>query len=192
LYLPERALYDAVRPVFTTRPDVPAEPGAVSASPVYSLLSPLIPIQDSFTVSIHPPTPLPDEETGKYVIFERGVGSPHVSRATWNKGWASAQLRDLGTFRLLRDDSPPSITPLGFKDGARVAGSSISVVVRDNLGSIRSFRAELDGKWLMFSYKGNTYTYSFDEHFPQGQHVLVISVSDEAGNTTERTYNLTR
>jgi hypothetical protein len=192
LYLPEHALYDAVRPVFMAKGGIPAEPGTVAASPVYSLLSPLIPVQDSFTVSIHPPVPVPDEETGKYVVFERGVGSPHVSRVTWNKGWASAQLRDLGTFRLLRDDTPPSILPLGWRDGTRVTGSSISVSVRDNLGSIRSFRAELDGKWLMFSYKGNTHTYSLDEHFPPGPHVLVISVSDEAGNTAEHTYHLTR
>ena len=193
LYLPEHALYDAVRPVFAAKAPVPAEPGTLAASPVYSLLSPLIPVQDSFTVSIHPPAPLVDEETGKYVIFERGVGSPHVSRVTWSKGWASAQLRDLGRFRLLRDDSPPDILPLGFTDGAHVAGkASLSVAVRDNLGSVNGFRAELDGKWLMFSYKGDIYTYRFDEHFPPGEHVLVISVSDEAGNTTRHTYHLNR
>lgn len=213
LYLPEHALYDAVRPVFEARGGAGpggidprganpggaspggagAEPGTVAVSPVYSVLSALIPVQDSFTVSIRPSVPVQDEDTGKYVIFQRGAGSHHVSRVTWSKGWASAKLRDLGEFRLLRDDSPPEILPLGWKDGAILSGkSSLSVVVKDNLGSVDDFRAELDGRWLMFSYKGDVYTYHFDEHFPAGAHSLTISVSDEAGNTTLHTYHLSR
>ena len=51
----------------------------------------------------------------------------------------------------------------------------------------------LDGKWLRFTNdKGKTFIYIFDEKCPPGQHTLKISVEDEAGNSTIRTYNFTR
>ncbi|WP_162852461.1 M23 family metallopeptidase [Dinghuibacter silviterrae] len=193
LYLPEHALYDAVRPVFQNLGSTAAEPGSVPLSPVYSVLASSIPVEDSFTVSIRPPATLPDQETGKYVIFETGARAHHVSRVTWSKGWASARLKDLGEFRLLRDDTPPEIRPLGWTDGAQLSRRGVlSVAVKDNLGSVNGFRAELDGKWLMFSYKGDVYTYHFDAHFPPGEHVLTLSVYDEAGNLTRRTYHVSR
>lgn len=200
LYLPEHALYDAVRPVFQ-RSELPADPGTVAASPVYSILSPLIPVQDSFTVSIHPAVLLADaalsvdgnpEGADKYAIVVHGAGgNRHVARVSWAKGWASAKLRDLGQFRLERDDTPPEIRPLNFRDGAVIHGA-LQMRVTDNLGDLRSVRAELDGKWLMFSYKGDVYTYLLDGHFPSGQHVLTVSAEDEAGNIIQKNYNLTR
>lgn len=228
LYLPEHALYDAVRPVFqhsiltgylqlpdSTAPVVPptlreppADPGTVPVSPVYSLLTSLIPVQDSFTVSIHPgalgdphvpltssraPFFSPEaDHNGKYVIVVHGTGgSRHVARVSWAKGWASATLRDLGLFRLVRDNTPPEIRPLNFGDGAVIHGA-LQMRVTDNLGDLRWVRAELDGKWLMFSYKGDVYTYLLDGHFPPGRHVLTVSAEDEAGNIIQKNYNLTR
>jgi len=229
LYLPEHALYDAVRPVFQhsvlsgayrqlpdssapailpTLRELPADPGTVAMSPVYGVLSSLIPVQDSFTVSIHarvlddthvPPTSSlapffnpESDRSGKYVIVVHGPGSSrHVARVTWAKGWASAKLKDLGLFRLVRDETPPDIQPLDFRDGAVVHGA-LRVRVTDNLGELRGVRAELDGKWLMFSYKGDVYTYVLDEHFPPGRHVLTVSAEDEAGNVIQKNYNLTR
>jgi hypothetical protein len=187
LYLPEHALYDAVRPVFGKRV-LPS-----GASPEYSLISPLIPSLDSFTVSIKPDFVVAESDANRYVIVEKGAGKQHVASAQWNKGWAVARLRDFGTFQLVLDKEPPVITPLGWREGSGFTGKpEIRVGLKDNLGSIKSFRAELDGKWLMFSHSGDIYTYRFDEHFPPGAHTLVLSVEDEAGNRTEKTYRVSR
>jgi murein DD-endopeptidase MepM/ murein hydrolase activator NlpD len=191
MYLPEHCLYDKARPVFEANGLPLPEPGTVAASPVYTLISALVPAADSFTVSIKPS--VADVGPDRYVIFEKGAGSHHVSRVTWGKGWASARLRDFGTFQLLRDNTPPEVTPIGWEEGSSVTGkTALSIRVKDNLGSVNGFRAELDGQWLMFSYKGDVYTYYFDEHFPRGQHSLVLSVLDEAGNVTQKTYHLNR
>jgi hypothetical protein len=40
--------------------------------------------------------------------------------------------------------------------------------------------------------KGRTYIYKFDEMFTPGEHTLVISVEDEAGNKSVKTFKLTR
>jgi len=189
VYLPEHCLYDDVRPVFVQRGSAEGS----DISPVYELISALIPAQDSFTVSIKPSLLLPEGGSDRCVIQQKGAGREHVAKVQWNKGWATARMRNFGTFQLVRDDVPPVIKPLGWADGARLGGKQVlSVAVKDNLGATSDFRGELDGKWLMFSQRGDVYTYRFDEHFPDGEHLLSLSVKDEAGNTTMKTYRVNR
>ena len=192
-YLPEHCLYDEVRPVFGKK-EMAAPRGSTAASPVYSLISALIPSQDSFTVSIKPAFAPPGPDMADhYVMLQRGAGREHVAKVRWEKGWATVKMRDFGLFQLVDDQEPPVVTPLDFKDGARLSSkSSISVSVRDNLDATRDFRAELDGQWLMFSQRSNIFTYHFDDHFPPGDHILTVAISDEAGNVTRKTYHLNR
>jgi len=189
LYLPVHCLYDEARPVFVQKGTVEL----AAASPVYNLISALVPAQDSFTVSIKPTIDLTPGETDRYLILQKGAGKEHVSKVIWNKGWATARLRDFGDFQLIRDNIPPVINPLGWHDGSNLKGKGlISVSVKDNYGVFGDFRGELDGKWIMFSQRGDVYTYHMDEHFPEGEHMLVLSVADEAGNITRKTYHLSR
>jgi hypothetical protein len=65
--------------------------------------------------------------------------------------------------------------------------------VKDNLGPIKNFRAELDGKWIRFTNdKARNFIYIFDEHCTPGKHSLKISVADEAGNTAAQIFTFTR
>ncbi|MCK7557918.1 hypothetical protein MKQ70_24075 [Chitinophaga sedimenti] len=57
---------------------------------------------------------------------------------------------------------------------------------------IKSYRADLDGKWLLFSRKGNVITYTFDDHCRPGNHQLVITAYDVAGNEATYTLNFKR
>jgi hypothetical protein len=71
--------------------------------------------------------------------------------------------------------------------------------VKDNLGAIKSFRAELDpdaagiGQWLCFTNdKGLGYIYKFDEKCPPGKHTLRITAQDVAGNIAVKEIRFTR
>ena len=69
----------------------------------------------------------------------------------------------------------------------------IIFIPTDNNKEIRNFRAELDGKWLMFTNdKGKSFIYNFDEKCGRGRHELTISIQDEAGNTTEKIFHFIR
>jgi len=62
-----------------------------------------------------------------------------------------------------------------------------------NYKQIKSFRATLDGKWLLFSNdKARAFIYHFDEHCSRGKHELKISASDEAGNVGEKVLHFVR
>lgn len=109
-------------------------------------------------------------------------------------GWFRSSFKALGNVELYVDETPPTITPVGFKDGMNAAKlNRIAFVIRDETDELQNFRAELDGKWLRFSNdKGKTFIYKFDEHCPPGAHELKISVEDCAGNKVERVYRFTR
>jgi len=81
---------------------------------------------------------------------------------------------------------------MGAKNGANLSkAAKLSFAISDNSG-IKAYRAELDGKWLMFARRGNVISYTFDEHCKPGKHSLRMLVTDIAGNTKEQTFTFTR
>ncbi len=189
-YLGENCLYDSVHLVYTRSEE--NMPAVVSA--VHHIGSPQIPLQDSFLVRIKPNRPL-DVITRDKVVMKLASGSRQVvEKVTWQQDWASAKFRDFGSFRLVVDQEPPQIITVGFSDGANLSRASrIIILAKDNLGEVKHFRAELDGKWLCFSNdKGKSFIYDFDEHCLPGKHTLKISVEDEAGNQASHSVSFTR
>ena len=109
-------------------------------------------------------------------------------------GWYKASFREFGNFQLLEDATPPTIVPVGFRDGMNAAKlNRIAFVIKDNTKELENFMAYLDGKWIRFSNdKGSVFIYKFDEHCPRGPHQLKIRAEDLVGNVSERVYNFTR
>lgn len=187
LYLDPKALYDSVRFFYQIKNST----DAVVVSPTVSLLSGLIPSETFFTVRLQPNKLLSDSD--KVLMRQTWKGKSSVAKAKKEGEWYTAQFRTFGDFELLVDNEPPEITG-GFPDNANLAsGSSIVFIPKDDNDEIKNFDARLDGKWLRFTNdKGRRFIYHFDEHCPKGKHELVISVEDEAGNKTEKTYHFTR
>jgi hypothetical protein len=126
----------------------------------------------------------------RVVIRNKAGSRTFVKKARYNGGWFHAGFRQFGTYQLLVDEEPPVIpaVPLNLSRSSRIA-----ITPTDNLATIKSFRAELDGQWLRFSNdKGRSWIYYFDEYFPRGSHELKITVEDEAGNVSERRFSVTR
>lgn len=187
--IPEDALYDSILFRHTRQTAAPA-PGAYS--PVHEVHTPNVPLHTAMTVRIKADKPIPYPLRDR-LIMRKTSGSEHeVQKARWEAGWHTAAFREFGRFQLLADEKPPTIQFVGLSEGARVTGSRIVVNVDDDHKSVRNFRAELDGNWLLFSQKGKTFTYRMDERFPPGKHSLRVSVEDVAGNQSVRTIELIR
>ncbi len=189
-YIGETCLYDSVhiREVRTTT----SGPGVISA--VHAIGSASVPLQDSFLVRIKPTGGYqPDQKP--HIVMQRFAGrETDVKKVDWSGEWASAKFRDFGNFQLVIDETPPVISAIGITDGAQLGKATrIAFTPTDNLGRFRNFRALLDGKWLRFTNdKGHTFIYRFDERCPPGEHMLQISVEDEAGNVAMKTYRFVR
>jgi hypothetical protein len=182
-YLSEKQLYDSVRFRYN-------ETASLNGT-IYQLHNGNIPVQDYFPVKIKNSSTLyPD----KIVMHYSWKNKDDYKKATNERGWYSASFRAFGNYELLADTIPPTVTPVGFKNGMKAFKlNRIVFVIKDNTEELENFRAELDGKWLRFSNdKGNKFIYKFDEHCLPGEHELKISVEDCVGNKTERIYKFLR
>jgi len=154
----------------------------------HQFLSYLIPSHDSVIVRMKPIEPLSAQEKDRVVIQCISGTRKILQKASWTNDWAWAKFRNFGSYQAFIDTIPPNINSLGNADTINLTASRRLVFTpTDNFNSIKSFRAEVAGQWLLFTNdKGRTWIYNFDEYFPQGISELVVSVEDEAGNITER------
>ena len=189
VFLTPKALYDSV--VFThTKKNLVGEN---SYSGIHSVLSGLVPVQESFTIKIKAEKIVPVNLEDK-ILMKRTWGSKtELAKATKEGEWYTSKFRNFGNFELIADTIPPIIAG-GFLNNANLsAARSIVFTPKDNSDEIVDFRAELDGKWLRFTNdKGRNFIYKFDEKCGKGNHVLKITVEDLAGNVSEKTLNFTR
>jgi murein DD-endopeptidase MepM/ murein hydrolase activator NlpD len=181
-YLPENVLYDKV-PAFYHRTSSSAQ---YAVSDVYQLNDESVPLHDNMTIRIRPDKPIPTGGWDKLVIRRTYRNSTNVRLAKKEGEWLSAEFDDFGYFQAFADVVPPHVSELGSGDTVNVRAGRIAFTPTDNFG-IKSFRAELDGKWIRFTNdKGRTWIYNFDERCPYGLHHLNVRVEDVAGNVTER------
>ena len=166
--------------------------GLAELSPVYQTYPDLIPVHNYFTLRLRPNRNLALINADRVVMKRNYRGKVELKKAIQERGWFSAQFRDLGFFQLLEDLDPPRVSA-AFGDGLTVkAGSRIAIDVADNNHFIREFNGFAENQWLMFVPVGNRYVYTVDEHLPIGEHKLRVVVYDEAGNQTIREWNIKR
>ncbi len=182
-HLPENGLYDYFAFQYN-------EINTASGLPIFQLHNSSVPVQAYFPVAIkNTTTTHPD----KMVMHRFGAGKNDYVKTTNRNGWFSAAFRAFGNFQLIEDLEPPSIRPIGFKEGMNLRQlNRLAFVVTDNTEEV-NFKATLDGQWLLFSNdKGKTFVYTFDGHCPPGAHELTITATDCVGNSTQRVYHFTR
>jgi hypothetical protein len=164
-----------------------------SYSDLYSIQSGLVPVHNYFIIRIRANKLIPSGLRNRMLIKRTWGGKTEVVKAAGDGDWFTASFRSFGNFELIADNDAPVITG-GFHENANLSRAShIIFIPKDNNDEIKTFRAELDGKWLMFTNdKGRLFIYPFDEMCSRGKHELKVSVQDEAGNTTEKIYHFIR
>lgn len=163
-----------------------------SYSDIFSVESGLVPVHSYFTIRIKANKNVLAEQHKMLMKREWG-NKTEVVKAVKDGGWYTAKFRDFGNFELIADSVPPVIAG-GFADNASLSKSTrIIFIPKDDNDEINNFNAILDGSWLRFTNdKGRSFIYQFDEMCSRGNHELIISVQDEAGNTSQKILHFTR
>ncbi len=183
LYLGEDCLYDSIQPVFY-RVD---QPGLNAISSVFHFADASIPVHDEINIRIKPNVGIRGELTGKIVIKRSDGKSVNYRKAEWQKGWVAARFYDFGSYQALIDTASPSVNELGSTDTVDLGPSKKIVLYPKDNSVVKSFRAELDGQWLMFTNdKAVAWVYNFDERCPYGVHRLKVRIEDIVGNVAEK------
>ena len=92
----------------------------------------------------------------------------------------------LGRFAVTTDTVSPVITP--EKPAKWGLQGKISMIIRDNLSGVASYKGLIDGKFALFELDGKTGRLSFTmdpSRFSRGkQHTLEVTVTDNCNNSS--------
>jgi len=175
-FLPEKCIYDTIRSVYNSTNST--LPNAVSA--LHQLNDNSYPVHEELTIRIKPTIQVKKEWRDKIVI-QRNAGNA-VLKPVWQGEWLSAKTGAFGSFIALVDLTPPQLNSIGKGDTVNLSPATRIVFTPTDNSGIKSFHAELDGKWLMFTNdKGRSWIYKFDEQCPFGVHELKVRVEDMLG-----------
>jgi len=185
--IPEGALYDDLYFTYGA-----SEPLPGSYSPLHQISNEKVPVHLYYRLAIEP-AHLPDRLKGKATIAQyEGNNTYTCLGGTWEGNSLVARTRNFGAFCILVDTIKPVISPMNFSSGSNIKSlNSIKLTIKDDLSGIRSYRGEIDGKWVLFEFdsKNSLLEYRFDrKRFQTGkQHQLVLRVTDQMSNTASYT-----
>lgn len=94
----------------------------------------------------------------------------------------------LGTYALIKDSVSPTIQPYNFSDGKWLSKYHyLKVKIEDKESGISSYRATINGKWILmeYDYKKKMLTYDFNDKVDSDtENNLKVIVTDNVGNST--------
>jgi len=182
-YLPARCIYDSIHPVYNSSSSTLQN----AVSELHQLNDNSYPVHEEMIIRIKPTIQVKQEWRDKIVI-QRNAGNA-ILKPVWQGEWLSAKTGAFGSYIALVDLTPPQLNSIGKGDTVNLSPASRIVFTPTDNSGIKSFHAELDGKWLMFTNdKGRSWIYNFDEQCSFGVHELKVRVEDIVGNVTEKTW----
>lgn len=148
-----------------------------------------VPAHRRFTLSFDASHIAPEERDQWLIARLDRRNRPSVI-STYRRGPVfSARTRNLGTYTLVRDSVAPRVRPKNFKPRQWLTNYRyLRMHISDNLSGIETYKAKLNGNWILMEYepKTSTLTYDFsDMPLETSQNELELSVTDQAGNTTD-------
>lgn len=158
----------------------------------YQLSDETIPIHTYFSLYIKPNKPVPFELRDKIAMVYSVDGKDEYGKdAVFDNGWYRASVRTFGEYRLIQDTNPPQIIPMQSRT-ALLTSDRITFKAKEDITSVVKFEAKIDDEWVPFEQNGDIFYYEFEEGFKKGDHEVVLSATDENGNTESIIYTFKR
>ncbi len=193
--IPARTLYESIMYTQSELAEAPAivksQSGAV-ISPFYALHTEDVPLHSAFTLSIR--ADVPEELRGK-VVLARVIGNGNgngerrlaAAAAKYDNGAVTGKAGSFGVWCAAVDTTQPTIKP-SFASGANLSKvGSVSFAISDDLSGVASYKAEVDGKWVILEHDVNksTLIHNFDDALTgtDKTHTVTLTITDGTGNT---------
>ena len=144
---------------------------------IYTINSPLTPLFQPLKVTLKAESNITDKS--KAHVYYLGWGkSRGFLGGIWEGDNISFLARNLGQYKVLQDNLPPTIRLLSKTK------QEVKFKIGDNLSGVATYRAELDGKFLLLNYEHKLAMLTserLDKTVPLTGN-LVLRVKDAAGN----------
>lgn len=158
------------------------------ASPTFKINHEWEPVHRRYDLNLKPDEVKDEQRDHLIIVRTEADGDITTYPSRWKGEYLSARPKNLGNFHVMLDTIVPDIRPLNFKDGQDISKlMSLKIRIKDNLTDIANYRGTIGGRWILFQYdaKNDLLFYELDEHLSAGEHILSLSVEDEAGNTAK-------
>lgn len=176
--LPQGALYEDIDLKYKYNNEYPEY-----FSPVYTLGEENIPLHTYTTLKIQI-TNDTIQDKKQYYVARLGKKGESALCGNYENGYITVSVRDLGRFTVKVDSIPPTIIPLTPEKWGR--SGRIRLRIGDTQSGIKSFRGEIDGKFVIFSMDGKTsivqHTLETSRTVRGKKHSLHFEVIDFCGN----------
>jgi hypothetical protein len=184
--LPKGALYDNLGFVWKSAP----KPSGCY-SELHQVHNKFVPLQKPYLLAIKCED-IPNGLKNKALIVSVDPIKGRISAigGEYSGGWVKVKTNLFGSFSVAIDKTPPLITPLSIRNKKTLTDpNKIKFRISDDLSGIKSYRGEIDGKWVLFEYdlKTASLTYVFDKkRMTFGKsHQLRLVVTDNKDNRSE-------
>uniref|UniRef100_UPI00321650D6 M23 family metallopeptidase n=1 Tax=uncultured Draconibacterium sp. TaxID=1573823 RepID=UPI00321650D6 len=182
--IPEGALYNNFNFSYLQKPTTPE-----FYSDYHSVHNKSVPLHKNAKIRVKANN-LPAEMESKVILanVDTTSGEFYAAGGEYKNGWVETNTRTLGTYAVVVDTIPPTITALSITNNALTESRRIQFKIEDDLAGIDKIEGLLDDKWALFEYdpKNSRITHYFDKtrfEFDK-QHQLKLTVTDYRGNTS--------
>jgi hypothetical protein len=138
-----------------------------------------IPLRNAVGITLKPSGEVMNKaKAAVYAVDDKG--NTGFEGGAWNGNSISFRTRNLGKFTILSDTISPQIKVV------KITPDRASFKILDNLSGVKSYRATLDGKWLLMHYdRKNNLIWSETKDGKPLKGELKLVVSDNMGNEIE-------
>ncbi|HZW78121.1 MAG TPA: M23 family metallopeptidase [Flavobacteriaceae bacterium] len=148
----------------------------------------IVPIHKNITLTTDISNYAENDRANLYIGQIGHRGNPRYIRTTRKGDKLVGSIRNFGEFTVARDNTPPVVQPLNFSDGKWISSQQeLRLRITDAHSGISSYRATINGKFILmeYEYKNNTLTYDFTDNIIQdAENNLKLVVIDNVGNST--------
>ena len=153
-----------------------------------------VPAHKNFTINFDA-SEYTELERRKLFIARLNDNDEFIHERTSKKGAKlSTKTRNLGTFTLAIDTIAPTAKPVNFKNEQALSDYKyLRVKMHDDLSGIATYRATINGKWILMEYepKKDMLSYNLNDlKFDESKYKLKIILTDNVGNTNKFIYTL--
>ena len=175
IYLPANSLYEDTALDIQVRGDT------------LMLHSDIVPIHKNITISVDASTYSNKDKEKLFLGRLNAKGVPAYNLTYRQKDKLSARTRTFGTYMLISDTTAPKIKASNFKPDTWISNNkTLQLTVVDDLSGIHSYKATLNGKFILMEYnfKKNVLIYDFSDKITDAtENNLKLIVEDNVGNS---------
>ena len=105
----------------------------------------------------------------------------------WKNNQITTKTREFGDFCIVSDTINPQLIAINIHSNKKITNQkTIDFKIKDNESGIKSFRGEIDNKWILmdYDYKTNLLRYEIED-LQKGEHVINLNVVDRLGNSSK-------